>query len=82
MSKKFPKNNRSTNSGGGTSNNKSRSNSSNNFFKVDPKRAIKAKKNKANVKYKNEMNHQAVVELNRNLDYIRKNRNSFEKIQV
>ncbi|KAH9522873.1 tRNA (guanine(37)-N1)-methyltransferase, variant 2 [Dermatophagoides farinae] len=82
MSKKFPKNNRSTNSGGGSkSNNKSRSNSSNNFFKVDPKRAIKAKKNKANVKYKNEMNHQAVVELNRNLDYIRKNRNSFEKIQ-
>lgn len=80
MSKKFPKNKRSTNSGGGSkSNNKSRSN---NFFKVDPKRAIKAKKNKANVKYKNEMNHQAVVELNRNLDYIRKNRNSFEKIQV
>ncbi|XP_075675687.1 uncharacterized protein LOC142644902 [Dermatophagoides pteronyssinus] len=75
MAKKFQKNHQSSTKHNG---NKL---STKNFFKVDPKRAMKAKKNQSKLlKYKNEMNHQAVMELNKNLDSIRKNQNSFEKI--
>lgn len=76
MAKKFQKNHQST-----TKHNGNNKMTTKNFFKVDPKRAMKAKKNQSKLlKYKNEMNHQAVMELNKNLDSIRKNQNSFEKI--